>query len=79
MTLPFGMGDVPATVTPPLPAPAASATVPPPNAPAPPEKTDWGLVILSGVAVSLTTSLFWLAIEHTHRAIKKTNRKLAKR
>lgn len=87
MTLPFGMGDVPIVtadpaVTPPvtsLPAPAASATVPPPNAPAPPEKTDWTLVIVSGVAISIVTSLLWAGIGHAHKVVKKENNRLSQR
>jgi hypothetical protein len=46
---------------------------------APPETTNWPLFIASGLAVSIVSGLFWMAIEHAGKKVKKENRRLAKR
>lgn len=60
----------------PAPAPAPVATS---AAPSPPATTDWTLVIVSGVAVSVITSLFFMSVRHAHKAITKSNRELARK
>lgn len=78
---PYGFGDASSATTPPAASASGAAPAPAPAAaPAtplsPPPGVNWTFVVVSGVVVSVLSTLVWEGLKKTGTEVKKANRKM---